>query len=306
MNAFNWICLIIAFASLITAVIAVIFSRQRERRTMASLISMLESAITGIFEESVFDESMLSSVEARMAQFLTSCTVSSKNLANEKDKIKELISDISHQTKTPVANIMLYTQLLREAPLPPECSAQLDTLSAQAEKLGFLVDALVKTSRLETGIITLNLAAGNVSGLIDAVTSQAMVSARAKGIEIHGGKTSATAYFDSKWTTEAVYNILDNAIKYSATDSKISITVSPYELFCRIDIADQGMGISEDEQSKIFGRFYRSEAAAGQEGVGIGLFLAREIIVSGGGYIKVSSELSKGSVFSVFLPAEKQ
>ena len=96
-----------------------------------------------------------------------------------------------------------------------------------------------------------------------------------------------------------------NAIKYTPCGS-ITIKVSEYELFTRIDVSDTGIGIEEMEQPKIFSRFYRSENVREDEGVGIGLYLAREIISSEGGYIKLTSELRKGSTFSVFLPRQAE
>lgn len=104
---------------------------------------------------------------------------------------------------------------------------------------------------------------------------------------------------------EALFNIVDNAIKYTHQGGKVSITVIPYSFFLRIDIADNGIGIAESEYSKIFGRFYRSQAVSEQEGVGIGLYLAREIVSTQGGYIKVISKAGRGSVFSVILPMQE-
>jgi signal transduction histidine kinase len=112
----------------------------------------------------------------------------------------------------------------------------------------------------------------------------------------------STAVFDPKWTAEAVYNLLDNAVKYTPAGGKISVRAAAYELFCRIDVTDTGIGIAEAEQAKIFTRFYRSPAVAETEGVGIGLFLTRQIVTGQGGYVKVSSAPGKGATFSVFLP----
>ena len=100
-------------------------------------------------------------------------------------------------------------------------------------------------------------------------------------------------------------NIVDNAIKYTEHGT-ITISAVSYEMFARIDISDTGSGIPETEQAKIFARFYRSKAVQEQEGVGIGLYLARQILSGEGGYIKVTSALGKGSTFSVFLPREGQ
>jgi len=305
MNTLAYTCIGIAIAALLTATVVVISYRRKTKKTLEKIGEMLDSAINGSFVEDVFDESAISAVEAKLARDLSICAVSSKNLLAEKDKIKELISDISHQTKTPIANILLYSQLLSEHVLPEDCTVCVQALSAQAEKLNFLISALVKTSRLETGIITVSPKQEAVQRLLDEVGEQTRPKSDTKGISVAMEQTKINAFFDLKWTTEAVYNIMDNAVKYTESGGRITLKAIPYELFCRIDISDNGMGIAEEEQSKIFTRFYRTAAVKNQEGVGIGLFLAREIVAAEGGYIKVSSVPGSGSTFSVYLPMEK-
>lgn len=280
-------------------------SRRKQRRTLNTLNRMIDAAISGTFTEDTYDESLLSSVEARFAQYLKAMEISSKELAADKDKIKELISDISHQTKTPIANILLYSQLLSEQTLSPECESCVSTLNKQALRLNFLVDSLVKTSRLETDIFTLHPSINEIMPMLMDTCKQVTKKALEKNIEIITTPTRETAYFDYKWTSEAILNILDNAIKYSPQDKPILIRVVSYELFCRIDIEDNGIGIAENEQVKIFQRFYRSPLVSTMEGVGIGLYLSRQIIGKEGGYIKLSSVIDKGSTFSVFLLKQK-
>lgn len=306
MDTLELICAIVAVAAIAASITAILLYRRKMRQTIDSLNAMLDSAMDGNFTESVFDESSLSAVETKMARYLSTCSMSSKNLTEEKNKIKGLISDISHQTKTPVANILLYSQLLSERELPEDCAVCVNALSSQAEKLNFLISSLVKISRLETGIITVNPKKGAVQTLLDAAISQIEPKAEPKEIVIELEPTDSSAYFDVKWTTEAVYNIIDNAVKYSPAKCTIKIKATPYEMFCRIDVVDNGIGIPEEEHSKIFSRFYRSASVREQEGEGIGLFLAREIISSGGGYIKVSSKPGHGSTFSIFLPMENR
>jgi len=305
MNTLDYACIGIAGVTVLVAAIIIILYRQRTRKTLERIGNMLDSAIDGNFIEGVFDESALSAVEAKFARYLSICAVSSKKMLAEKDEIERLISDISHQTKTPIANILLYSQLLSEHELPEDCTVCVKALSAQAEKLNFFISALVKASRLETGIITVSPKQEAVQRLLDEAREQIMPKADAKGISVVTEHTEISACFDLKWTTEAVYNIIDNAVKYTEIDGSITIKAIPYELFCRIDITDNGIGIAEDEQSKIFTRFYRSGAVSNQEGLGIGLFLAREIVTAEGGYIKVSSLRGSGSTFSVFLPMER-
>lgn len=306
MEKWLWAAGIAAAAATVSAAITAFLQRRRMRRLMDSLNGMLDSAMEGSFTERSFDESMLSAVEARMARFLASSAVSARNLSAEKDKIKALISDISHQTKTPLANILLYTQLLGEQALPKEQALCVEALSAQAGKLDFLIGALVKMSRLESGILTVVPKPGSVQDLLDAAVQQILPKAEAKGIQIQLEAIDGTACYDPKWSAEAVYNVLDNAVKYAPCQSAVQIRALPYELFFRIDVLDEGPGIPEEEQSKIFARFFRSPSAAAQEGVGIGLYLTREILREGGGYIKVASHPGQGSTFSIFLPTEKR
>lgn len=291
---------IILLCFLITAVI-VFLNQRRTRKTMHAIEIMLDSAINGSFSESAFDESKLSALETKFANYLSAAETSSRNVAQEKDRIKSLIADISHQTKTPIANLLLYSALLMEEDLPLSAKANVDALYDQSEKLRFLIDSLVKLSRLENGIISLSPQRTALQSLLQGVAEQYSVKAAEKGLSLHLQDADVSATFDAKWTAEALANIVENAIKYTEHGA-VTISAVSYEMFARIDISDTGLGISETEQSKIFTRFYRSKVVREQEGVGIGLYLARQIISSEGGYIKVTSTLGKGSTFSVFLP----
>lgn len=306
MNSGNIMIGVIVICIIVTLFIIILY-RTRVNRTMDKLNEMLDRAISGCFTEHLYDESKLSAIETKLSRYLSISTVSSKNLSEEKDKIKALISDISHQTKTPLANILLYSQLLLESefldtePLA-EYSDCIQQIYTQSEKLNFLISALVKISRLETGIISVVPKPNPVSQLIRDSLEGILLKAAAKDITFENKEVEGTACFDSKWTTEALYNILDNAVKYTPKGGSITISATPYELFYRIDIIDNGIGIPEEDHSKIFGRFYRSVGVNQEEGVGIGLYITREIILAQGGYLKVSSKPEKGACFSVFLP----
>lgn len=269
---------------------------------MESLNRMLDIAMQGDFSEEYFDESLLSAVETKLAHYLAASTVSSKNLKAEKDKIKTLIADISHQTKTPISNVLLYTQLLGEQELPEESRACVTALEGQATKLQSLIDALVKTSRLETGIIALRPTSGQLESVIQSAVSQLAPKAEAREITIITEATTADAIFDPKWTEEAIFNLLDNAVKYTPAGGEVRVRVTCYELFSAIYVSDTGPGIPEEEQPKVFQRFYRGIAHQTEEGVGIGLYLVRQIAEGQGGYVKVNSQKGTGSTFSLYLP----
>ena len=173
------------------------------RRLLARLDRMLAGAVDGSFRESRFDESRLSALEGRLARFLNGSAASARELEGKRAAIQTLISDISHQTKTPIANILPYAPLLAEGELSPEQAAQAATLSRQAEKLSFLIQALVKASRLETGIITTAPEPQPVGPLLEGALAQARPQAEAKGLTLAAEPCGAAARFDRKWTAEA-------------------------------------------------------------------------------------------------------
>lgn len=273
------------------------------KKIMQRLDRMVNHAINGGTIETEFDETKMSAIETKLNRFLLMTKTKQEQIEEEKRKIKELISDISHQTKTPIANLMLYSSLLSEqGNLSDDHRKLTDEINKQSEKLNFLIDSLIKTSRLEAGIIALNPTENNLDDLLKDAVNQVNGKANQKNISIESQHTGLHCNFDYKWTLEAIYNILDNAVKYTNEQGTITITVTTYELFYCIDIKDNGIGIDTDEQNKVFQRFYRSIGANDKEGVGIGLYLAREVIERQGGYIKVKSALGEGSTFSIFLP----
>ena len=279
-----------------------IYSTLRNREILRRLNEMLDAASKGEFREETIDESLISQVESRMVHYLSASQEINRQLQGERDKIKALIGDISHQTKTPLSNILLYAELLKEAELPEESQVCVVALNKQAQKLAVLIDTLVKTSRLETGVFTLHPRDFGIQTLFEGVMDAIRLKAEAKGVKVAYEKTELKACFDLKWMAEALYNIVDNGVKYTPEGGTIHLSAKRYEFFVRIDVKDNGIGIKEEEQPKIFGRFYRSPEVSESEGVGIGLYLARQIVTNQGGYMKVSSKVGKGSTFSVFLP----
>ncbi len=273
------------------------------RKTIKHLNKMIDSVIDGTFSEATFDESLLSSLEAKLKRYLSHSHMTSQKIEEEKNVIKSLISDISHQTKTPIANIMLYSSLLMEQDnISDDTRNMIEQVNLQSQKLDFLIEALITASRLETGIISVNPIKNSISELVDNILIQIESKSKAKNIDITTNIEKGYAIFDMKWTVEAIYNIVDNAVKYTQNGGSVKIIAIPYELFYRIDIIDNGIGIEDKDLCKIFQRFYRSQNVQQIEGVGIGLYLTREIISSEGGYIKVASKINEDTTFSVFLP----
>lgn len=291
--------------------ISFLYFIKKEKKLFMSLQNMIEDAIEGNFEEKHFNETKLSMIENTLWRYLCDRQVSFQNISKEKQHIQEMIGNISHQTVTPIANILLYAQLLEEGQIAKghEGKENLEEISAireQAQKLEFLVDSLVKLSQLEAGIFHLNPKKQSMKLLLKAIKRQFIEKANEKGITITMEETVETAVFDLKWTVEAVANIVDNAIKYTPNGGKIRIYVVCYSFFVSINVEDSGMGIEEKEQGYIFTRFYRSKKVSHQQGLGIGLYLSREVMKAQHGYIKLTSREGEGSVFSLFLPREEK
>lgn len=295
---------VIAGVALLLPLAVVAYDRWRTACTIRQLDEMLTAAMDGRFSEQNFDESRLSALESRLARYLTASALSERNVREQKDQISALISDISHQTKTPVANLQLYAQLLSEQPLTAQGKDCAAAISTQAEKLQTLIESLVKTSRLETGILVLHPQLGEITPVVERAVAQYAPKAGEKGIVLTTQQTEGSAVFDPKWTEEAVCNLLDNALKYTPAGGTVTVEVKNYELFSAIRVSDTGLGISKGEQAKIFGRFYRAPGAYQAEGVGIGLYLTRQIAEKQGGYVKVESTPGKGSAFSLYIPRE--
>ena len=178
-------------------------------------------------------------------------------------------------------------------------------IRTQTDKLDFLFQALVKTSRLETGVIQLDKKVSSLYDTVAQAMSGIVYAAEKKEISVSVNCPEKLMFsHDSKWTAEALFNLLDNAVKYTSAGGKISVSVVQWEMYVEIKVADNGKGISESNQAAIFRRFYREEEVHSEPGVGIGLYLAREIITRQGGYIKVVSAPGNGSEFSIMLPAK--
>ena len=293
-----WVAVIAALA----AAGVIVYDRLRLRRTMHTMDKMLDDAIRGVFQPAHFDESRLSAVEAKLKQYLDASGTSAARLTEDRARVQGLIADISHQTKTPIANLLLYAGLLADKDLPDDCRGYVEQLTAQAEKLQFLIESMVKAGRLETGVIAVQPRPADVGALTQAAVQSALPEAERRSVQLSRLPAEVGACFDPKWTQEALGNLIDNAIKYTPAGGSVTVSITPYELFCRIDVTDTGPGIPEDEQGRIFERFYRSPAVRDAQGVGLGLYLAREIAAANGGYIKVTSRPGNGSTFSLFLP----
>lgn len=249
-------------------------------------------------------ETLLSRISHRLERLYNVMQKTRHTAEGEKEELQSLVSDISHQTKTPIANLKLINDTMLTRPLTEEKRKEfLQATGTQLDKLDFLIQGMVKTSRLETGVITLEKQDAVIGDTLVSAINGVLAPMEQKEIILSVDCPSdLTISHDSRWTSEALFNILDNAVKYTSAGGSIQVRVRDWEMYLRIDVTDTGRGIPEHSQGTIFKRFYRDEAVHDIDGVGIGLYLAREIITMQGGYITVESKVGEGSTFSVFLP----
>lgn len=222
----------------------------------------------------------------------------------EKENIKALVTDISHQLKTPLSNLKLYNTILIDEELnETERKDFLYTERQVIDKLDSLISSLINISRLEAGMINVKTARADLNNCLCRAIASIKTSAAKRNIDIINQLDKKYILdIDVKWTEEVIFNILDNAVKYSGNDKKVIISANETVNYVILDINDEGPGINKTEMNKIFKRFYRSSDKRIQKenGCGVGLYLARKIMNIQNGNIIVSSNGVSGSKFSIY------
>lgn len=232
---------------------------------------------------------------------------------DEKEKTKEMVTDISHQLKTPIAALKSCFEVLENEAMTDKERREFEKrMEKQLQNLEQLSGVLVNISRMEAGLIDISLKNGKIFETILAAVNGIWEKADAKSIEIEldicEEIENLEIMHDSRWLKEAILNVLENAVKYSAPNTNIVIAVKKWVSFLRIEITDEGIGIPKGEYHKIFQRFYRgeNEYVQKEEGSGVGLYLTRKIVDAHKGMIFVERKEKKqqGSVFVIQLPYE--
>ena len=283
-----------------------LFFAKRLSQFTSDLCQTMDSMISGGEEPARAEdrETIFARISYRLSRLYNILQENRRRVDEERRELQTLVSDISHQVKTPVANLKMVTDTLLAKPVTEQERREfLQGIRSQTDKLEFLVQSMGKASRLETGAVTLEKKDVPLLDTLAQAMSGIVYGAEQKGISVEVQcPDDLRVSHDSKWTAEALFNLLDNAVKYTPAGGRICVSAEPWEMYVKLDVADTGRGIPESRQAAIFRRFYREEEVHDQPGVGIGLYLAREIVARQGGYIKVTSEVGRGATFSVFLP----
>ena len=295
---------IVIIVSIVICVLVVILSYLYLNHVLNRISWIIHSFLTRrTIEITDMEDTRESKLISQLKQLILITDQEIKANKEEKEEITRLISDLSHQLKTPLANITMYTELLRDHSLSEdERDEFIDRMREQTGKMKWLMNTLIHASRLETGSMEFEVAPTTIKETIAASISSVYAQAQEKNIAIVIEEfNNCKLLHNRKWTAEALTNILDNAIKYSPESSTIKLLLEPMELYTRIKVQDQGIGIASEEFSLIFKRYYRSNKVEQKEGTGLGLYLAQLIFIKQGGYITVDSKPDHGSCFSLYL-----
>lgn len=288
----------------ILLILAVCYGIYQKRKTYRMIDRLLDSVLN---RETIVcsdvEEGEFSALVNKIKQIQEVLEKRAKSADSEKEQIKSLVSNMSHQLKTPLANLSLYADILGQDEIVSERKTEFSNkMQKQIEKLNWIVESLSKMVKLEQNIDGFEVENTQIrQTILDAIdTVYEKIEKKALHLNLEPFK-DRTLYHNRKWTVEVFVNLLENAIKYTDEGGAISIHVKPYELYTEIQFSDNGRGIHKEELTDIFKRFYRSPEVENMEGSGIGLYLSNLILEKEKGYITATSEYGKGSCFSVFL-----
>lgn len=253
------------------------------------------------------EDTILSKLQNKVLKLSKILKNNSMHEKQEHENIKKLVSDISHQLKTPIANLKMYSQFLFDESLPTEKQREyISILHISIERLDFLSENIIKVSRLESGLIHLNMQIQNLNQTVLKAVKDIYVKAQHRCIEIkYSEENQIDLKHDRNWTAEAIFNLLDNAVKYGQNGNIIHLSIRNLGIFVEVAVEDENGNIPYEERNNIFMRFYRGKNSTRQEGLGIGLYLSREIVTKQGGYINFSIKGQRNR-FSIMLFKDKE
>ena len=225
---------------------------------------------------------------------------------NEKEQqmktfLKDTISDISHQLKTPLAALHMYTEIIAEEPDHRETVERFSGKTMQSlERMEQLVQTLLKVSRIDAGSIVFRKEKQSVSGLVADAIEDLSVRARMEGKQLLlKGDLQEEVVCDREWTREAIANLVKNALDHTDAGGVITVFWERSPAMFRLSVTDDGCGIDEEDMHHIFKRFYRSKRDSDRQGIGLGLSLAKSIVEGQGGILSVNSTPGEGAAFTI-------
>ena len=297
------LCIVLLLAAAVFA-LGCVYGWYRNRKMYRTIDRMLDEILDGEpVSQSDIREGEISALAAKAKRIQEKVDSGIIRAEEEKEQVKSLISNMSHQLKTPLAGLMMYREMLEDEGLDVATRRRfLEKMRGQSEKIDWILQSLFKMVNLEQGAVVFEAEALPVRDtILDAVTAS-LDKADRRRIEIMTEPfEDRILWHNRKWTAEVLVNLLENAVKYTEPGGRITISVRPMEMYTEIAVSDTGRGIRQEELTEIFKRFYRSRDVENIEGSGIGLYLSRLILEHEKGYITAASVPGEGSTFSVFL-----
>jgi signal transduction histidine kinase len=301
------------WVTIVTAIVVVViisaglwfYFRQRFVRMAEKVEDAIDAIIDGreLKTEELNKDTLFSKIQLKLEQLSEVTKSAEEKNVKQKEEIQKMVSDISHQLKTPIANITMYNDTILNHDLPAKQQYRfLKIMQKQVEKLDFLVRSLMKMSRLENSMIKLKKEENSLFDMVVEVVENLSIPMEKKKLDLQNLRIC----YDRKWTAEALFNVMDNAVKYTPEYGKIRVEAEVLGMFVRLSVSDTGIGIAPEHMNDVFQRFFREKKVHNEKGVGIGLYLAREIITKQGGYMKVVSKEDAGSTFFIYLPNEQE
>lgn len=307
--------MIIIICSVLVGATGMYFIQRRERLYELEKIELLIQSVSDGKElqaTAAGEESLYAKIEYQIIRTQEMLRGREEETRKNRDKMQKLISEIAHQMRTPLTNIRTYQDFLKQKMREEniwnkdmkeisvsECMIALEKSEA---KLNFLVESFIKMSRLEQHIIQIKKEDKDILKTIKNVLGDIQPNAEKKCLQFDISMPEhVDCLHDANWLGEAIYNVLDNAVKYSNEKGTVQINVSENEMFLHICIRDFGLGIEQNEENKIFQRFYRGVRVTTQEGLGIGLYLSREIANLHGGFLRVK-RMQSGLLMEIRIP----
>lgn len=291
---------IIVFVTSILLTASCIFFTNWRYREIEKLSSFLRKITAGDYSLDLRDnrEGELSILKNDIYKVTMMLSEQGALLKQDKIRLMDAISDISHQLKTPLTSMTVMADLLSEENLPAAKRSEfVHNIQVQLERIEWLVSSLLKISKIDAGTVQFKKDSIQVEKLIQRALEPVMIpiDIKEQTVSITGEKT-ATFCGDFNWTVEALINILKNCVEHTGEGGKIDITYSENTLFTEIVIEDSGKGILKEDLPYIFKRFYKGKNAS-EESIGIGLAMAHSIVTGQNGAVDVQSNPGKGTQF---------
>ncbi len=291
-----------AFAAFAAVLISIYIYFRNQNKTIEAAEEQITDYISGNRDARIEcdDEGELNKLFHKINSLASVLNAHAENEAQSKEFLKNTISDISHQLKTPLAALNIYNGIMQDEAENPEIKEFTELTEQELDRIETLVQNLLKITKLDAGTIRIEKKEENVSEMMNDIKNHFLFRARQEGKQISlSGNSTVTLMCDKGWLIQAIENIVKNALDHTEQGEQINIEWNSLPSVLQITVKDNGSGIHPEDIHHIFKRFYRSRFSKDTQGIGLGLPLAKAIIEAHNGSIEVDSEIGKGTVFII-------